>query len=234
MELNNLKKDLEIEKFSEKSYDYKKFFNREYTDEKEVFLGIPLPIQRKIAKNYLHINLANIEKLLDSNIHEYKMVAGIILTNKFKKNPSEDLIQFYLKHLKKFNNWDLIDTTAPKIIGNFLVKNNKKRKILYELSNSKNLWEKRAAIVSTLSLIKNNEFKEILTLSETLLQDNHHLIQKAIGWMLREVGKKDEKTLLFFLDMNYKLLSRITLRYAIEKFPKEKRKYFLNGVFFEK
>jgi 3-methyladenine DNA glycosylase AlkD len=231
MALHHLIKDLQRATSSEKAKGYKKFFNDEYTDKKDRFIGVSLPDQRAIAKRHPEITMQDLQKLLKSDIHEYRMLAGIILVNRFREKPSEELIQFYLKNLKRFNNWDLIDNTCSKILGAFLLDKPKKRKILYDFAKSKNLWEKRVSIVSTFEFIKNRQFGDTLKISEMLLDDKHHLTHKAVGWMLREVGKKDVNVLLDFLKTNYKRLPRTTLRYAIERFPEKERKAMLKGEF---
>ena len=231
MALHHLTKDLQRATSGEKAKNYKRFFNEEYTDKKDRFIGVSLPDQRAIAKRHPEVTMQDLQKLLKSDIHEYRMVAGIILTNRFRENPSEELVQFYLKNLRRFNNWDLIDNTSHKILGKFLLDKKKQRKILHDFSKSNNLWEKRVSIVSTFEFIKNREFGDTLKISETLLADSHHLTHKAVGWMLREVGKRNESVLLDFLKTNYKRLPRTTLRYAIERFPEEKRKAMLKGDF---
>jgi 3-methyladenine DNA glycosylase AlkD len=228
--LKELKKELEKNSSEISKKNYEKFFNSSYTSKKDFFLGVKLSFQREIAKKYLSLSFSQVERLLNSEIHEERMVAGIILTNKFKDSPKE-VFNFYLKNLKKFYNWDLVDTTSQKIVGKFLLENKKERKILYTLIKSKNLWERRIAMVSTLEFIKNNEFGEALKLSEILIKDSHHLSHKAVGWMLREIGKRNEKVLLDFLRLNYRKLPRTTLRSAIEKFNENKRKEILNGKF---
>jgi 3-methyladenine DNA glycosylase AlkD len=152
----------------------------------------------------------------------------MILVNKYKKASEEEkanIFNFYIKNTKRINNWDLVDVTCPRIVGNFLL--NKDKKILYELSRSKNLWERRIAIISTMAFIDKKQFEDALAISEILLPDKHDLIHKAVGWMLREVGKKDENTLKKFLRQHYDQLPRTTLRYAIEKFPETERKKWL-------
>ena len=208
---------------------FKKFFKTRKGEygEGDIFIGVAIPEQRKIAKKYSQLPFPKIKMLLDSKIHEHRMIAGIILTEKYKEFPAE-VFNFYLKNSKKFNNWDLVDVTCIHILGNFLL--NKDKKILYEFAKSKNLWEKRIAIVSTFEFIKNNQLGDTLTISEILLEDEHDLIHKAVGWMLREVGKKDKKVLEDFLKSKYKKLSRTTLRYAIERFPEDERKKWLKNI----
>ncbi|HIH52449.1 MAG TPA: DNA alkylation repair protein, partial [Nanoarchaeota archaeon] len=170
-----------------------------------------------------------IQKLLDSEIHEYRLIAGLILIKKFEKDP-EVIFNFYIKNARRFNNWDLVDLTAPRIVGNFLKDKNKK--IIYNLARSKNIWEKRIAIVSTLYfIVKENNFSDTLKISEIILGDSHDLIHKAVGWMLREVGKRNVELLKDFLKINYKKIPRTTLRYSIERFSEEERKKFLKGNF---
>lgn len=230
--LNLLIKELEELKNLEQAKILQRFFKTgkgEY-GEGDIFLGIKVPIQREIAEKYKNLNLVKIGELLKSKIHEHRLIGLIILVKKYEKSPEkerENLFNFYLNNTKFINNWDLVDLSAPNIIGNFLL--NKDRKILYTLANSKNLWERRIAIVSTFAFIRKYDFEDALTISEILLKDNSDLISKATGWMLREIGKRNEKILENFLRFHYKNISRITLRYAIEKFPEEKRKLYLQG-----
>jgi 3-methyladenine DNA glycosylase AlkD len=194
--------------------------------EGDIFLGITVPQQRQFAKKYNHLSIPELQKLLNSKIHEQRLIALLILTNKFKRNQKE-IFEFYLKNAKQVNNWDLVDLTAPNIIGNYL--QDKDKSILYQLARSPNLWEKRIAIVSTYTFIRNNQFKDTLAISKILLNDKHDLIHKAVGWMLREVGKRDQNKLETFLKQNYNKVSRTTLRYAIERFPEEKRRAYLKN-----
>ena len=194
----------------------------------DIFMGIKVPAQRKVALNYLDLSLADIQALLNSKIHEYRLVALLILISQYKKaGPAgrKNIVKFYLKNTKHINNWDLVDLSCPNILGNYLL--SKPRKILYRLAESKNLWEKRIAIISTLAFIRNNEYADAFHIAEILLTDKHDLIHKAVGWMLREAGKRDEKVLLFFLDKHYKTMPRVMLRYAIEKLNEKNRGYYL-------
>ena len=230
--INELKKELENVADIEQAKIYQRFFKTgegEY-GEGDIFLGVKVPVQRKIAKKYVGIPLIKLQKLLDSKIHEHRLIGLIILSKKYKKAVEEDkenIFNFYLKNIKNINNWDLVDSSAPHIIGDFLL--NKKKNILYELVRSENLWERRIAIVSTWKFIRKNKFEDALAISELLLNDNHDLIHKAVGWMLREVGKKEQDVLEDFLKQHYKDMPRTMLRYAIEKFDEEKRKKYLNG-----
>jgi 3-methyladenine DNA glycosylase AlkD len=158
------------------------------------------------------------------------LIALLILDNKFKKADElkkKEIFNFYLKNTRNINNWDLVDLSAPNIIGNYLL--DKDKKILYKLAKSLHLWEKRIAIISTFAFIRKNQFSDSLKIAELLLADKHDLIHKAVGWMLREIGKRDIKILENFLRQNYKKMPRTMLRYAIEKFSKKLRKDYLNG-----
>jgi 3-methyladenine DNA glycosylase AlkD len=230
--LNSLIKELEELKNPEQAKNLQRFFKTgkgEY-GEGDIFLGIKVPVQREIAEKYKELNLTKINELLKSKIHEHRLVGLIILVKKYKNSSErekENLFNFYLNNTKFINNWDLVDLSAPKIVGNFLL--NKDKKILYTLANSENIWNRRIAIISTFSFIQKMDFEDALAISEILLKDKHDLIQKAVGWALREIGKKDKKILEDFLKFHYKNMPRTMLRYAIEKFPEERRKSYLNG-----
>ncbi len=200
--------------------------------EGDIFLGITVPTQRKIAQKYTSLSLNEIKKLLTSKIHEERLTALIILTYKYEKTKKniekKEIYDFYLSNTKYINNWDLVDVTTPKIIGNYLLEHKQSRKILYTLANSKNLWEKRISILATFTFIKNNDFVDTIKISEMFLSEEHDLMHKATGWMLREVGKKNEKELTNFLDKHKKKMPRTMLRYSIEKLEEKKRKYYLN------
>lgn len=196
--------------------------------EGEKFLGITVPVLRKIAGTHKTATLTDIETLLHSQIHEEKFIALVLLTNLFEKStPGEQkkIVTFYLKNTNWINNWDLVDTSADKILGIYL--SDKPKDVLYTLARSKNLWERRIAIITTFRFIKQNKYEETLRIAEILLTDTHDLIHKAVGWMLREVGKRDLKTEEKFLQKYSKKMPRTMLRYAIEKFPPEKRKMYL-------
>jgi len=196
--------------------------------EGDVFLGITVPLQRKLAGKYLNLKMSDIQKLLNSKIHEHRLTALFILIAQYQKSnleTKEKIVNFYLKNLKNINNWDLVDLSAPKILGHYL--QDKDKSLLYELAKSNNLWKKRISIFTTYTFIKNKQFDNTLKIAELLLNDKHDLIHKAVGWMLREIGKIDQKTEEIFLKKYYKIMPRTMLRYAIEKFPEEKRKYYL-------
>ena len=178
--------------------------------------------------------LPKIQELLNSKIHEHRLVGLLILVDKFKgadETEKGDLFNFYLKNTKNINNWDLVDLSSHKIVGEFLI--GKKRDKLYELAQSKSLWEKRISIISCFAYIKDEDFKDALRISEILLRDEHDLIHKAVGWVLREIGKKDEAVLENFLKKHHKNMPRTMLRYAIEKLEEGKRNMYLRGEFYE-
>ena len=213
---------------------YQKFFKTgkgEY-GESDVFIGLSVPQQRKLAKEFAELSFSDIEMLLSNKIHEYRLTGFFILVYKFEKADEErkkNIVDFYLKNIDSANNWDLIDCVSDKLLGKYLIDKNKK--ILYEFAESDSLWKKRIAIISTFEFIKNYKFEDTLKISEILLTDDHDLVHKAVGWMLREIGKKNQNVLENFLKKHYKNMSRTMLRYAIEKFDEEKRKMYLKGKF---
>jgi 3-methyladenine DNA glycosylase AlkD len=197
--------------------------------EGDVFLGIPVPEQRKVAKKYTDLSLGDLQELLDSKIHENRFTALLILISKYRKaeeSCKKEIFDFYLKNTENVNNWDLVDLSAPRIVGDYLL--SKERSVLYKLAKSKSLWERRISILSTFTFIGNNDFEDALNISELLLHDEHDLIHKAVGWALREIGKKDQNVEERFLAKHYFYMPRIMLRYAIEKFDENKRKKYLN------
>ena len=235
--LSLLKQDLKNLKNKEKAIILQRFFKtgKGQYGEGDLFLGIIVPEQRKVASKYKNLSLNDLQELLNSKIHEERLISLFILVNQYKKAEKEnneknkkEIFNFYLKNAKNINNWDLVDLSAPNIIGNYLLKKDEKEKqILYKLAKSDNLWEKRISILATFSFIQNNQFQDTINISEILLKDKHDLIHKAVGWMLRELGKKDEKLLIQFLNKHKHEMPRTMLRYSIEKFSQEKRKFYL-------
>ncbi len=232
--LNTLKKELQEASNLKQAELLQRFFKtgKGQYGEGDIFLGIKVPVQRKVAKKYTELNLSEIQELLNNKIHEYRLVALLILIDKFKKAKKDgfkkkQIFEFYLKNTRNINNWDLVDLSAPNIVGEFIQKEN--ADILKELAKSENLWERRISIISTATFIKKRNFGETLVIADLLIQDSHDLIHKAVGWMLREVGKKNQNVLELFLLPRYKTMPRTMLRYAIEKFPEEKRKKYLKG-----
>ena len=168
--------------------------------------------------------------LIHSKVHEERLIAAFILVDQYKKGDDKKkktVFDFYLKNRKGINNWDLVDLSAPKIVGEYLL--DKEKDLLFKLARSKDLWEKRIAILSTQTFIRNHFFEDTLNISEILINDKHDLIHKAVGWMLREVGNRNMQTEEEFLRKHYKTMPRTMLRYAIEKFPEKKRKDYLEG-----
>ena len=194
--------------------------------EGDIFLGIKVPVQREVAKKFRTLELNEIRKLLESRIHEHRLVGLLILVEKYtKSDDKKGIADFYLANTKNINNWDLVDLTSHRILGEYLL--DKDRSVLYRLAKSEDLWEKRISIIATAAFIRENDFKDTLKISEILLNDSHDLIHKAVGWMLREVGKKDQRAEEKFLDKHAGRMPRTMLRYAIEKFDEKKRKYHM-------
>jgi len=199
--------------------------------EGDVFLGITVPVQRTIANQFQHIPLVDLQVLLKSKFHEERLIALLILVAKYKhanEAVRENLFNFYLKNSAKINNWDLVDLSADKIVSAFLI--DKEKSLLFKLAKSTNLWERRISIISTFYFIRNGIFEITFQIAEQLLRDQHDLIHKAVGWMLREIGKRDLEPEEEFLKLHYKKMPRTMLRYAIEKFPETKRQAYLKGT----
>lgn len=201
--------------------------------EGDVFIGLTVPQVRAIAKKYQDLPLREVETLLRSAIHEYRLTALCILYNQFLKatdGSKKKIYNFYLANTKWINNWDLVDLSAKYIIGGYLFEKKTEQKILYKLATSNSVWERRIAVLGTFLFIDNNDFGASLRLAEMLLHDPHDLMQKAVGWMLREIGKRDEKVLVDYLSTRYKTMPRTMLRYAIEKFSPVRREKYLKGT----
>ena len=196
--------------------------------ERDKFLGIAVPILRQFAKQFHTLPISGLKELLSSPFNEERLLALIILVNRYKEGgleAKEEIYQLYLHSLNAVNNWNLVDASAPYILGAHLL--DKDKDILWILGQSSLLWERRVAIVSTLHFIKHSSFEESLKLAQLLLEDPHDLIHKAVGWVLREVGKKDLETLETFLDKHNATMPRTMLRYAIEKMPTNQRLFYL-------
>lgn len=199
--------------------------------EGDMFLGVTVPKQRAIAsKHYEQASLDDITQLLDSPVHEHRFIALEMLVFKYETAKDEadkkEIFDFYIKNRGGINNWDLVDTSAPYIIGDHLLY--RPRSLLYRLAKSKNLWDRRIAVVSNYLFIKNGDFTDICALTEMLMTDPHPLIHKVCGWMLREMGKINELRLLEFLNKNHTVMPRIMLSYAIERLPKKLRVTYTN------
>ena len=224
--------------------------------ENDIFLGLTVPQSRKFAVKYKGLPFSDITQLLASKYHEERLIALLILVHRFgtaDEGLRKEIFDFYLAHTKYINNWDLVDLSADKIVGEYLVKSpqtpfskggeresqiplylkgggRQAGGLLYKLAKSSDLWERRISIISTYAFIKRGEYKDTLAVADILLHDSHDLIQKAVGWMLREVGKRVSQEIEEeFLVTRYKSMPRTALRYAIERFPEEKRKLYLRG-----
>jgi 3-methyladenine DNA glycosylase AlkD len=209
-----------------------KFFKTGTGDygEGDIFHGIRVPELRKLAKEYRDLPVNEVKTLLQSHIHEERLLALLILIGSFSNGDAtgrKDIYDLYLENIRYINNWDLVDASAEQIIGAYLM--DKGKQPLYRLAESKNMWERRIAIMSTFRFIKQNEFSETLKIAAMLLGDREDLIHKAVGWMLREIGKRNLSAEESFLKAHYKQMPRTMLRYAIEKFPETTRQLYLKG-----
>ena len=227
-----IKKDLRALANPKKAHFLKRYFKTGYGEyaEGDVFLGINVPNTRKVAEKYLNLSLSDLEILIKSKVHEERQVCLMILVGKYKKATSEkekkSIYTFYLRHRKYINNWDLVDLSAENIIGPYL--QDKDKIILTKLANSKSIWDRRIAMLATFHYIKQGKSYDAIKIATILIEDNHDLIQKAGGWMLREIGKRcSEDTEEEFFKKYYKRMPRTMIRYAIERFPEGKRKKFL-------
>ena len=217
------------EQIAEHSQRFFKTGKGEY-GEGDIFLGIRVPLLRKLVKKYRGISIAEVHKLLHSKFHEERLLAVLILVQLFKsgeESVQKQVYDFYLENTEFINNWDIVDISASNIVGAHLYEKDKAP--LYDLVQSKNLWERRIAIIATFYFIRQNEFDDTLKLAKILLNDKEDLIHKAVGWMLREVGKREIEFEEEFLQEHYKIMPRTMLRYAIEKFPETSRKMYLRG-----
>lgn len=225
-----VKKALSLKKDKIKARLLQRFFKTgkgEY-GEGDIFWGIVVPEQREVAKRFKEASMAEIQDLLEDRVHECRLTGLFILIEKYKKGSEAErakIYKLYLKNYSNINNWDLVDLSAPKIVGDYLL--DKDRGPLYVFAKSDNLWKKRIAVLSTFTFIKEGQFDDAFGIAEILLDDKHDLIHKAVGWMLREVGKRDKKTEIIFLKKYAATMPRTMLRYAIEKFTPEERSYFL-------
>lgn len=229
-----------------KRYILPKFFKtaKGQYGEGDKFLGITVPNIRKVAKKHLEANISDIISLLNSSWHEERMCGLIIMVERVKltqkklwvKTHTEEegekiryeYYRLYLDNIDAINNWDLVDLTAPTLVGSYLI--NKDRWPLYQLAQSKNIWKQRIAIVSTFAFIRLYDFQDIYTLAELLIDHPHDLMQKAIGWMLREAGKRDKNKLIEFLKLHAHEMPRTMLRYSIEKLSDDERYYFMKKM----
>ncbi|MDD2889699.1 MAG: DNA alkylation repair protein [bacterium] len=229
--LKDFKRELARNASKEKALIYQRFFKTgkgEY-GEGDIFLGLTVPEQKKIAKKYADLSMQDLQDLIKSKIHEERQICLQILILKYKKTDSKqqkEIYNFYIKNTKQINNWDLVDLSAYKIVGPYL--EDKDKSILYKLAKSSNLWERRISILSTFYYIMQNKPEDTLKIAFILKDDKHDLMHKAVGWMLREVGKRcSEELEEQFLKKHYTTMPRTMLRYAIERFPEKKRQFYL-------
>jgi 3-methyladenine DNA glycosylase AlkD len=232
MEVIKLKRDLKRLSSNEKAKILQRFFKTgpgEYAAG-DVFIGVTVPQIRAVVKKYQNISIHETVKLLKSKVHEERLAAVLILITKYAKadiDGKKIIYEIYLKNTKQINNWDLVDLTAAHIVGAYLLDKNKKT--MYRLARSRSLWERRIAVLATFHYIKISQFAEIFKIAKILLRDQEDLIQKAVGWMLREVGKRNLIAEEHFLKTDYRRMPRTMLRYAIERFPESKRQAYLKG-----
>lgn len=233
MAIKNIIAELEAVASEEKAKILSRFFKTgkgEY-GEGDIFLGVTVPQVRAVACAHAALPYSETEELLMSPVHEHRLCGFLILVEQFRRaRPDEDLRweikEYYLAHGHRANNWDLVDLSAPKILGEWLA-DNPDSKLLDKLSRSDNLWIQRIAIVCTLALIRRNRHDDTLRLAQRFLEHTHPLIHKATGWMLREVGKRDESALIDFLDRHYTMMPRTALRYAIERLTPEQKAHYM-------
>jgi len=232
MPIGDVRKKLRELSNPQKAEIVRKFFKTgpgEY-GEGDIFLGIAVPVLRKLVKQFVGNPLDVASRLLESAIHEERMLALLLLIHAFSTSSQQVKKRIYrlcLRKARRINNWDLVDVSAPNIVGAYLV--DKNREQLYDFARSHDHWRRRTAIVATLAFIRQNDFDDTFRISKILLNDEHDLIRKAVGWMLREVGKRDLAAEERFLKFYYNTMPRTMLRYAIERFPVAKKKKYLNG-----
>lgn len=215
---------------AEHSQRFSKTGASEYGEDDQ-FLGIRVPILRQQVSRYQHLSNAEVIRLLQSPFHEERLFALLVWIKKFQTAPETEqahLYNLYLQHTQYINNWDLVDSSAYQIVGAFL--EDKDRQAIFQLAQSQSLWERRIAMIATFQWIRHHDFKDALAIAQLLLPDMEDLIHKAVGWMLREIGKRDVETEKGFLKEHYRNMPRTMLRYAIEKFPQSERQKYLEGL----
>ena len=221
------------QKRAEKNQYFFKTGKGEYS-EGDKFLGVSVPDCRKVIKQFYHeVSLADTFELLTNEWHEVRLTAIFILVQKYQAKRSslelkKNIISGYLEHLEYVNNWDLVDSSAYKLLGDYLYNHKKDCSVLYELAKTKELWKERVAMIATLYFIKQGDFKDCLKLAKHFLNHEHDLMHKASGWMLREMGKMNVQPLYKFLDKNASKMPRTMLRYAVEKLDKKERQHYMN------
>jgi 3-methyladenine DNA glycosylase AlkD len=230
MDIKQIKADIARHGSRKKAKILQSFFKTgpgEYA-EGDVFVGVQVPVLRKLAGKFAAAPVSSAVKLLRSPVHEERFLALVMLMDKYRKSDAsgkEEIYRIYLDHTRYINNWDLVDVTAKNIVGDYL--RDRDKKPLYALAGSKSLWERRIAVLSTFYFIGKGQFGDSLNIARILLRDEHDLIHKAVGWMLREIGKRDQPAEEAFLNDHYRRMPSTMLRYAIERFPERKRRYYL-------
>lgn len=217
-------------KIAEHSQRFFKTGKGEY-GEGDLFLGIRVPKLRELVRKHIEVTVEEAAELLQSKYHEARLLALLILVARFQQGGEErkkEIYEIYLNNTRQINNWDLVDSSADKIVGNYLL--NRERGPLQKLAKSTDLWERRIAMIATFAFIRANDFDDALMISKQLINDPEDLIHKAVGWMLREVGKRDQQREERYLKKSYRQMPRTMLRYAIERFPEKLRKSYLNGI----
>lgn len=238
--LQSLKRELRAHGNPEKAKNNSWFFKtgKGQYGEGDIFIGVTMPEQRSLAKQFTTLTLPELEKLLQSKEHEFRMTALLILVNQFKKSDThlqEEIYALYLRNTRWINNWDLVDVSAEYIVGRWLENRKERNSVLKKLAQSKSLWERRIAMLATFTYIKKGSPETALKVAEWLLKDEHDLIHKAAGWMLREIGKRCSGVIEEqFLMKHYRQMPRTMLRYAIEHFPEGKRKGYLKKPLMKK
>lgn len=230
MTAKQIQKELELLSSPEKKEFLPYFFKtgKGQYGEGDKFLGVVVPDSRKVAKKYKEIAFAEIEQLLNNEYHECRLCGLLILVERFKKANEQDrqiIFDFYISHTHRINNWDLVDLSSQYIVGEYLV--DKDKAILYRLVDSELLWDQRIAVLATFAFIRRNDFDDLIALSEKLLCHKHDLMHKAVGWLLRETGKRDKAVLIDFLDKHYRVMPRTMLRYSIEKLSSDERLHYM-------
>ncbi len=230
--LSEIKKELRKQGDPQKARILQRFFKTgpgEYA-EGDQFLGITVPVMRALSIRYAALSLTDATKLLHSRIHESRLLALLILIRQFQRADKKEqavIYRLYLKHTRFINNWDLVDASAKHIVGAFLYKRD--RNILTRLARSRLLWERRIGIIATFYFIERHQFQDTFRIAKILLKDPHDLIHKAVGWMLRETGKRNLAEEEKFLKKYYRQMPRTALRYAIERFPESMRLSYLKA-----
>ncbi len=232
--LESIKKELDSYADEEKSKNSARFFKTKKGEygHGDKFVGITVPTQRKIAKKfYRDIPMNDVVSLLNNEMHEYRITALLLMVYKYENSSNEDektdIVRTYLDNLSRVNNWDLVDSSARKLLGPYLL--NREKDLLYKFAESSDLWKQRIAVMTTFHFIKKGQYQDTLKLAEILLNHKHDLMHKAVGWMLREIGEMDYQVEYEFLRKQYKNMPRTMLRYAIEKFEEDVRQDFLKG-----